>query len=204
MIKQYILILLGISLCFSQKRVPAEWETQEAIWLQWPMQVEHWYRPEMAEVIAIIHLLVQNNSQLSQAQNQILSQGGSLENLTFHIQAHENAWLRDNGPVWIEVDNQQVIQDMVFDGWGGAVNDYDNDDLIPCIMADWLNLLCEKLDFIMEQGNLEFNGAGDLLINWDCWHDRNPSYSQAQSDAVLMEAFGVTNVVWTIGFSLMI
>lgn len=196
-----------LSMGFSEKRIPAEWETQEAVWMQWPMQFEHWYRNEFGEVIAAlqeyqtVHVLVQDNSQQNQAQNFINNNGGNGNNVTYHIQSHENAWLRDNGPMYVEDNNQLVIQDMIFDGWGGAVTDFDDDDQVPCIMADWLDLPCENLDFIMERGNMEFNGVGDMLINWDCWNDRNPQYSESQSDAILIEAFSVTNVVWTHGHS---
>ena len=70
---------IHLILCFfaiqltGQNRVPAEWEQQNAVWLQWPLQFEHWMRPEMASTIAAIqdyepvHLIVQNDSQLQQA-----------------------------------------------------------------------------------------------------------------------------------------
>ena len=36
------------------KRVPAEWETQEAIWMQWPGYWEKEYEPTFAKISAII------------------------------------------------------------------------------------------------------------------------------------------------------
>lgn len=206
-IRHIILLTCVVIFSFAQRRVPAEWEYQEAIWLQWPNQFEHWMRPEMAEVISVIqdyepvHVIVQNNNQLNQAQNQMLSQGGSLENVTFHIQVHENAWLRDNGPIWIEDSGQMIIQNMQFDGWGGLVNEFDDDNDIPCIMADWLEISCENLDFIMERGNLEFNGDGTLITNWDCWNDRNPTLNQEYLESILLEVFSLDQIVWTYGHS---
>ena len=135
-----ILCFLAIQLT-GQNRVPAEWEQQNAVWLQWPLQFEHWMRPEMAATIRAIqdyepvHLIVQNDSHLQQAQNQILAQGGDLSNVTFHIQEHNNAWLRDNGPVYVEQNGELVIHDMKFDFWGGLIEDYEKDDIIPSIMA---------------------------------------------------------------------
>ena len=38
----------------STKRVPAEWETQEAIWMQWPGYWEKEYEPTFAKISAII------------------------------------------------------------------------------------------------------------------------------------------------------
>ena len=38
----------------STKRVPAEWENQEAIWMQWPGYWEKEYEPTFAKISAII------------------------------------------------------------------------------------------------------------------------------------------------------
>jgi len=38
----------------SGKRVPAEWEPQEAIWLQWPGRYERVFQPAFAQMAAII------------------------------------------------------------------------------------------------------------------------------------------------------
>ena len=100
---------------FAERRIPAEWETQDGIWLQWPLQFEHWMRPEMAATVSAIqnyesvHLIVQNQNHLNEAQNQIQDQGGNPDSVIYHIQAHNNAWLRDNGPVYLESDNQLII-----------------------------------------------------------------------------------------------
>ena len=154
---------------FAERRIPAEWETQDGIWLQWPLQFEHWMRPEMAATISAIqnyesvHLIVQNQNHLYGAQNQIQDHGGNPGSVIYHIQAHNNAWLRDNGPVYLESDNQLIINNMQFDSWGGLVPNYEEDNAIPCMIAQWLDLSCESLDFIMERGNLEFNGEGTLI-----------------------------------------
>jgi len=38
------------------KRVPAEWEPQEAVWLQWPGRWEKVYEPAFAQIASIIHI----------------------------------------------------------------------------------------------------------------------------------------------------
>ena len=38
----------------SLKRVPAEWEPQEAIWIQWPGHWEKAYEPNIVNMAAII------------------------------------------------------------------------------------------------------------------------------------------------------
>ena len=46
---------------------------------------------------------------------------------------------------------------------------------------------------------LEVNGAGIGILNWDCQNDRNPGMSQADHEAILKEAFGLTQVIWAYG-----
>lgn len=188
-------------------RIPAEWEEQEAIWLQWPLQVEHWMRPEMAATITAIqayepvHLIVENAEHQSQAETEIQNQGGDLLNVTFHIQPHNNAWLRDNGPLYVARNENLIIHDMGFDAWGGLVEDFEEDDIIPTLIGDWLNLPVEPIDFIMERGNLEFNGSGTLITNWDCWADRNPNLDQDILNVYLKQIWGLNQIVWTYGHS---
>ena len=205
--KKIFLPFLIICFLFAERRIPAEWETQDGIWLQWPLQFEHWMRPEMAATVSAIqnyesvHLIVQNQNHLNEAQNQIQDQGGNPDSVIYHIQAHNNAWLRDNGPVYLESDNQLIINNMQFDSWGGLVPNYEEDNAIPCMIAQWLDLSCESLDFIMERGNLEFNGAGTLISNWDCWIDRNPNLNQSDLEVILMDIWGLDQIVWTYGHS---
>jgi agmatine/peptidylarginine deiminase len=41
-------------------------------------------------------------------------------NITWHRIANENAWMRDNGPVYVVQDGAMRLQDWRFDAWGGA------------------------------------------------------------------------------------
>jgi len=37
------------------------------------------------------------------------------------------------------------------------------------------------------------------VLNWDCQDDRNPGMTQAEHEAILKEAFGVTQIIWAYG-----
>ncbi|MEM8932838.1 MAG: agmatine deiminase family protein, partial [Acidobacteriota bacterium] len=52
---------------------------------------------------------------------------------------------------------------------------------------------------VAERGTLEFNGAGTLVLNWDCQDDRNPGLSRTEHESLLREAFGVDRIVWAHG-----
>jgi agmatine deiminase len=54
-------------------------------------------------------------------------------------------------------------------------------------------------DYVLEKGNLESNGAGILVLGWDCQDDRNPGMTQIEHETILKEAFGATQILWAYG-----
>jgi len=187
-------------------RVPAEWEPHAGTWMQWPRQNEHWSRPDHARIIAAlspyepVHIIVDSASAQAQAEEQAEQAGAQMGQVFFHTMAYDWSWVRDNGPTWIERDGELIVQDWGFNCWGepGA---YQQDDAVPCNIAEELGLSCDTYDLINERGNLEFNGEGILIANWTCVAERNPSASKEEVEALFEEAFGIEQVVWLDGAS---
>jgi len=191
------------------RRVPAEWETHAATWMQWPNIYEQNMRSAFANIIDVIqdyepvHLLTSSQAEKLEAQ-QFLSQYGIPDNnITWHITSIDNAWMRDNGPIYVSDGSKTWIQNWKFDAWGGnfgADVGYSKDNLVPNAVAEYLGVKSEIYpDYVLEKGNLEFNGAGVLVLNWDCQDDRNPGLSKAQHEAILKKALGVTTIIWAYG-----
>jgi agmatine deiminase len=96
------------------RRVPAEWEPQEALWLQWPGPFEQTYVPAYAEITNVVvqyqplHILYDKNAIKNQARNAISNAGGDPDhpNITWHLISNDNAWMRDNGPVYVVQDGR--------------------------------------------------------------------------------------------------
>ena len=190
-------------------RVPAEWETHGATWIQWPTNWEASMRPAFADIAAVIqdyepvHLLTGSEPERTQAQQFLSSQGVPDTNITWHLVQVDSAWMRDNGPIYVTDGAETWIQDFRFDAWGGNFGGnipYENDDVVPDHVADFLGITSIRHDdYVLERGNLEFNGAGTLVLNWDCQDDRNPGMTEAEHEAILAEAFGLTRVIWAYG-----
>jgi len=184
------------------RRIPAEWEPHAATWMQWPKGVESSYRPDFSRIIDAlqeyepIQIIVQSSLARNQAQNYLLNRGVPLSNLHWHIMPYNWAWMRDNGPVWVSIDGGSVVQDWGFDAWGGQYPPWDDDDAVPCRVADIVGVPCESRELITERGNLEFNGAGTVIASWPCQSDRNPGVSQVEMTSEFEQAFGVNEVVW--------
>jgi agmatine deiminase len=193
----------------SEKRVPAEWESHAATWMQWPGQWESVMRPAFADIINVIqdyepvHLLTSSESEKTEAEAFLANHGVPKTNITWHIIPIDNAWMRDNGPVYVTNGDTMCVQNWKFDAWGGNFGGnipYENDDMVPDHVAEYLGMTVEDhQDYILERGNLEFNGAGTLVLNWDCQNDRNPGMAEAEHEAILMGAFGLHQIIWAYG-----
>ncbi|MCG7586337.1 agmatine/peptidylarginine deiminase [Photobacterium sp. OFAV2-7] len=190
-------------------RVPAEWEPQAAVWMQYPDQWEANMRPAFARIVSVIqkyqpvHMLTRTQEEKDQAQQLMTSLGVAETNLEWHVVPIDNAWMRDNGPIYVTDGTSTWIQNWGFNAWGGNFGGdvgYTKDNLIPDYVANQLNVKSEQyLDYILEKGNVEVNGEGILVINWDCQDNRNPGMTQQEHEAILKEKLGVHTIIWAFG-----
>ncbi len=195
-------------------RVPAEWEEQEAVWLQWPGPFEKTYEPAYAEMATIIvayqdlHVLYDSTRIRNEARAAIVAAGGNPDHprITWHAIANDNAWMRDNGPTYVVQDGEMRIQDWGFDAWGGAFGPgipFAADDAVPGAVGSYLSMPVDVVDIVHERGNLEFNGQDAVILNWSVIGDpdRNPGYTRSQAVADMKRYFGVTRVVLIEGYT---
>jgi agmatine deiminase len=196
------------------KRVPAEWETHEALWVQWPGPFEQTYVPAYAEITNVvaqyqpIKILHDTNSIRVKARDAITAAGGDPDhpNITYSLVANDNAWMRDNGPVYVVEDGVMRIQDWGFDAWGGAFGafiPYANDDAVPIAVGGMLGgMPVDNVPIIHERGNLEFNGVDTVILNWNVIGNPNRGNGYANKAAVeadLLSYMGITKVIWADG-----
>ena len=194
------------------RRVPAEWEPQEAIWLQWPGGWEKTYEEAFAAFSCIIiqyeklHVLYHLPQVLHQARAALLKAGCSPDHelITWHDIPNDSAWMRDNGPVFVEEGGEIRVQNWQFDAWGGRFGSdvpYELDNLVPQRVAAYLDMPVDEVSVVHERGNLEFNGVDTVILNWSALGDaeRNPGYTQTQAEADLKHWFGVSRVVFVEG-----
>ena len=210
-----LIIIMGgasMSLAAGSKRVPAEWEPQEATWLQWPGRWEKSYETAFARVSGIIsryqklHILYSSKKVLSDARKAIAREGGNPDhaNIVWHAIPNDSAWMRDNGPVYVVEDGKMRIQNWEFDAWGGAFGadvPFHNDNTVPQAVGDYLGLPVDNVNIVHERGNLEFNGVDTVIVNWSTLGDprRNAGYTKERAEADLKHYFGVSRVVFIEG-----
>jgi len=190
------------------RRMPAEWEPQEAVWMQWPAE---WEGRRVAdsfvsiiEVVAEyedVHLLVPDSWEHDRAASKLSHV--SADRLTIHVVPTNSSWMRDNGPRYVEVDGELVIQNWEFDGWGGAwgpASLYVDDNVVPDVVAEMLDLPLEQVPVVHERGDLEVNGTDTAMVNWSVVSHRNPGHSKEALTEAFQQALGVDSVIWAEGF----
>ena len=194
------------------KRVPAEWEAQEAIWMQWPGYWEKESEIAFAKIADIVsryeklHILYHSDQVYADARRVMSNVGVDPQhtNVHWHPVPYDNSWMRDNGPVYVFHDNEIRIQNWEFDAWGGAFGSdipFDLDNSVPGKVGEILDIPVDQVAVVHERGNLEFNGSDTVILNWSTMGDpnRNLNYSKKQAERDLKKYFGVQQVIFIEG-----
>ncbi len=192
----------------AERRMPAEWEPQAAVWLQWPHDWEgQQVQAAFVDIIEVIteyedvRLVVNDEADGERALDALA--GADLERLQIHAIPTNSSWMRDNGPRYVEVDGELVLQNWEFDAWGAGTNadwPYDDDNAVPDAVADLLDLPVEQVSMIHERGDLEVNGTDTAMVNWSVVSHRNPNSTREELTALFQEALGVDSVIWAEGY----
>jgi agmatine deiminase len=190
------------------RRMPAEWEPQAAVWMQWP---HPWEGPQVqAAFVHIIEVITEYedvrlvvNDEGDGGRALAALAGADAARLQIHVIPTDSSWMRDNGPRYVEVDGALVLQNWEFDAWGSGTEEgwpFANDNAVPDAVAGLLDLPVEGVSMIHERGDLEVNGADTAMVNWSVVSHRNPGQSREELTAVFQQALGVDSVIWVEGF----
>ena len=90
------------------------------------------------------------------------------------------------------------LLDFRFTGWGGKYDASDDDRLIERLVDQklFLNSSMQSIDFALEGGAIETDGAGSLLTTWQCLHERHPDASRDELTAKLSHWLRQDRVLW--------
>jgi agmatine/peptidylarginine deiminase len=191
-------------------RLPAEWEPQAGVLLAWPHAQTDWAKrlaetesAYVALVAAITRfepavICVASPAARERATALLLSTGVNLDQCRFVEIEYDDTWLRDSGPISLIKSNGFVLADFRFTGWGGKFAASRDDCLIGGLFARSLFASAEhsRVDWALEGGAIESDGAGTLLTTWRCLHQRHPEQSREQMDRIFAEHLAAERVIW--------
>jgi agmatine/peptidylarginine deiminase len=191
-------------------RLPAEWEPQDGVLIAWPHARTDWAaRLERIEKAYVglagaiarrerLVVCVADAGVRERAQTLLAAAGVDASRLRFVETAYDDTWLRDSGPLTLRDDSRFRLVDFRFTGWGGKFEGGRDDRLIQTLIERGLFRPAEhrRIDWALEGGAIESDGAGTLLTTWRCLHQRHPQMSRAEIDALLRDAFGAARVLW--------
>lgn len=187
------------------KYLPAEWQKQSFLQLTFPHANSDWnyLLDEVTRCfVEIISEAAKFQDVLVICDNvdRVKSFFTSAKN-TFFTQADSNdTWARDHGGITVIENGQPVIQDYIFNGWGGKF-DAGLDNQITKKMHQqgvFENCKLESLDIVLEGGSIESDGKGTILTTAECLlsKNRNEQFSKEEIESILKDNLGAERILW--------
>ena len=191
-------------------RFPAEWERQSAILIAWPHAETDWAErlgeveeTYIALVVAItrfqpVLVCVASDDVEAYARARLASARVDMGRVRFIGIDYDDTWLRDSGPITLRDGDGFRLLDFRFTGWGGKFEATRDDELVEGLVerdtfrAD----RHDSIDFALEGGAIETDGAGTLLTTWKCLHERHPQASRGELDRRLSGWLHQDRVLW--------
>ena len=191
-------------------RLPAEWEPQDGVLLAWPHADTDW-APRLEQVEATcaaliaaisryerVVLCVADAAVRARAEHALRNAGTRVENVRFVVLEYDDTWLRDSGPITLADSRRFRLTDFRFTGWGGKFGANRDDALIGNLIIRDVFAPAEhvRVDWALEGGAIESDGAGTILTTWRCLHQRHPEQSREEMSQLLRDKLAAQRVLW--------
>ncbi len=192
-------------------RLPAEWEPQAAVLIAWPhadtdwadrlASVETTYAALVAAVTRFQPVVVVVASHVLQQHvaNLLTSADVDVGRVRFVTLPYDDTWLRDSGPVTLKAtDGTFQVTDFRFTGWGGKFGAEQDDALVAGLAGAGVfgQATHKRIEWALEGGSIESDGAGTVLTTWRCLTQRHPEQSRAEMSAILRDSLCASRILW--------
>ena len=190
--------------------LPAEWEPQAGVLLAWPHAQTDWAQ-RLADVESSFAALacaiarhepvlvcVADPAVRGRAAQLLADVGADSKHCRFVEIEYDDTWLRASGPITLRGPDEFRLMDFRFTGWGGKFQASRDDRLIEGLAAREIfhNADHRRVDWALEGGAIESDGAGTILTTWRCLHQRHPEQSREQMTRLLCDKLGAQRVLW--------
>jgi len=143
-------------------------------------------------------LLASDATVEADARTALAQSDADLARVRFITLPYNDTWLRDSGPISLRRADSFELLDFHFTAWGGKFEAGLDDRIVSELSAQGVfwNATHRRIDFALEGGGIETDGAGTLLSTWHCLHERHPEKSRADIEAVLKKHLRQDRVLW--------
>ena len=112
---------------------------------------------------------------------------------------NNDTWARDFGPITVMFNNQPVLLDFGFNGWGLKFP-ANHDNLISKRLKEQgaFKPNLKTIGLIMEGGSIESDGLGTILTTAECLlsPNRNPQLDKSEIEQAMASLLGARRVLW--------
>jgi agmatine deiminase len=191
------------------RRLPAEWEPQDAVVLGWPHGATDW--ADMLDSVLPVFLRIAleisrfervliPSPDPDSVRSQLAKAGACMDRVLVHAVSTNDTWARDFGPITVYQDGLPLLLDYGFNGWGLKFRACDDNQVTARLQAvgAFGRCLREIPGLVLEGGSLESDGTGTLLTTSSCLLEanRNPHLDRAGLEQRLKQQLGADRVLW--------
>jgi agmatine/peptidylarginine deiminase len=190
-------------------RFPAEWEPQSAVLLAWPHAGTDWaerlasVEATFVELVAAITrferaIVCVADARVEARARDLLAPRADLARVRFVRLPYDDTWLRDSGPITLRGRDGFQLLDFHFTAWGGKFEAGLDDKLVSALAERGVFGAAprERIDFALEGGGIETDGAGTLLSTWRCLHERHPGLDRVEITRRLQQWLRQDRTLW--------
>ncbi len=184
------------------RRLPSEFEKQSFIQMIFPHKQSDWknYLEEAsAAFVVIIEAIREFEPCLIVCDDitRVKTYFPNHYNLMFVQYDTNDTWARDCSGICVFEDEKPLILDFIFNGWGNKF-DASLDNAMTSLLASYYDADIIHVDFVLEGGAIESDGAGTLLTTSQCLlsSNRNSKYSQLEIEDILKQELGIEKILW--------
>lgn len=185
--------------------MPAEWEPHARTLVAWPVKSSLIY-PQNYEAIRTVYAATINlisefepvsvivNEDTKEEAQKLCSTQADIITLP-----HDDAWIRDTGPVFVRNNNNELAGiDWRFNAWGEKYSPYFLDDDLADSLLQHFDIPSHYSSLVLEGGSINSDGEGTLLTTEQCLlnHNRNSSYTKKGIEDELIKNLGIKKVIW--------
>lgn len=193
------------------RRLPAEWEPQDAVLMAWPHAHSDWStilteaRETFARIAAAVTrferlvLVVHPDDEPDGIAQMVTDAGGNPFRLHPVPLPTDDTWTRDCGPITVVTGSGPCLLDFGFNGWGLKFRAFHDNQLTRRLVdAGILAPKSQTVGMILEGGSIDTDGAGTILTTTACLlhPNRNPHLSREEIEGELCRMLGTHRILW--------